>query len=195
MAMRVSQEKMIIGVDVAKNELVIYHEQYDQLEAIPNTKVAIAKWLKTLAGTSAIAIEATNVYHVLFADMAYEAGCEVYVLDGYQLSSYRKSVNIRAKTDAQDARLLARYLKNEFDELRPWIPPSPLYRQLLSLFRRRAALVQARTGLVQSWANETLLKTAFANQINSMKRLEALVEKKIRDVLQEAGLMVQVNRC
>ncbi|WP_229616346.1 transposase, partial [Pseudomonas syringae] len=40
-----------------------------------------------------------------------------------------------------------------------------------------------------------LLKTAFANQINSMKRLEALVEKKIRDVLQEAGLMVQVNRC
>ncbi|WP_154606817.1 IS110 family transposase, partial [Pseudomonas syringae] len=80
-------------------------------------------------------------------------------------------------TDAQDARLLARYLKNEFDELRPWIPPSPLYRQLLSLFRRRAALVQARTGLVQSWANETLLKTAFANQINSMKRLEALVEK------------------
>ncbi|OOK93064.1 IS110 family transposase, partial [Pseudomonas syringae pv. actinidifoliorum] len=56
MAMRVSQEKMIIGVDVAKNELVIYHEQYDQLEAIPNTKVAIAKWLKTLAGTSAIAI-------------------------------------------------------------------------------------------------------------------------------------------
>ncbi|WP_017701811.1 IS110 family transposase, partial [Pseudomonas syringae] len=107
MAMRVSQEKMIIGVDVAKNELVIYHEQYDQLEAIPNTKVAITKWLKTLAGTSAIAIEATNVYHVLFADMAYEAGCEVYVLDGYQLSSYRKSVNIRAKTDAQDARLLA----------------------------------------------------------------------------------------
>ncbi|RMO82537.1 hypothetical protein ALQ36_200030 [Pseudomonas syringae pv. primulae] len=127
--------------------------------------------------------------------MAYEAGCEVYVLDGYQLSSYRKSVNIRAKTDAQDARLLARYLKNEFDELRPWIPPSPLYRQLLSLFRRRAALVQARTGLVQSWANEPLLKTAFANQINSMKRLEALVEKKIRDVLQEAGLMGQVNRC
>ncbi|NAO64307.1 transposase, partial [Pseudomonas syringae] len=27
------------------------------------------------------------------------------------------------------------------------------------------------------------------------KRFEALVEKKIRDVLQEAGLMRQVNRC
>ncbi|WP_346400793.1 IS110 family transposase, partial [Pseudomonas syringae] len=185
----------IIGVDVAKNELVIYHDQYDRLEAIPNTKVAITQWLKALASRCAIAIEATNVYHVLFADAAHEAGCDVYMVDGYQLSHYRKGVNIRAKTDAQDARLLARYLKNELDELRPWIPASPLYRQLLSLFRRRAALVQARTGLVQSWTNEPFLRTAFANQVNSMKRFEALVEKKIRDVLQEAGLMRQVNRC
>ncbi|PYD08821.1 IS110 family transposase, partial [Pseudomonas syringae pv. pisi] len=38
MAMRVTLEKPIIGVDVAKNELVIYHDQYDRLEAIPNTK-------------------------------------------------------------------------------------------------------------------------------------------------------------
>ncbi|MCJ2371129.1 transposase [Pseudomonas sp. RGM 3321] len=142
MAMRVTLEKPIIGVDVAKNELVIYHDQYDRLEAIPNTKAAITQWLKALASSCAIAIEATNVYHVLFADAAHEAGCDVYMVDGYQLSHYRKGVNIRAKTDAQDARLLARYLKNELDELRPWIPASPLYRQLLSLFRRRAALVQ-----------------------------------------------------
>ncbi|EGH49537.1 hypothetical protein PSYPI_47021, partial [Pseudomonas syringae pv. pisi str. 1704B] len=42
----------------------------------------------------------------------------ISMVDGYQLSHYRKGVNIRAKTDAQDARLLARYLKNELDELR-----------------------------------------------------------------------------
>ncbi|EGH36109.1 hypothetical protein PSYJA_46431, partial [Pseudomonas syringae pv. japonica str. M301072] len=30
--------------------------------------------------------KATNVYHVLFADAAYEAGCDVYMVDGYQLS-------------------------------------------------------------------------------------------------------------
>ncbi|NAO55664.1 IS110 family transposase, partial [Pseudomonas syringae] len=65
MAMRVTLEKPIIGVDVAKNELVIYHDQYDRLEAIPNTKVAITQWLKALASSCAIAIEATNVYHVL----------------------------------------------------------------------------------------------------------------------------------
>ncbi|MEX5533437.1 IS110 family transposase, partial [Pseudomonas syringae] len=80
----------------------------------------------------------------------------------------RKGVNIRANTDAQDARLLARYLNNELDELRPGIPASPLYRQLLSLFRRRAALVQARTGRVQSWPSAPFLRTAVAYPVKSL---------------------------
>ncbi|MPQ69994.1 MULTISPECIES: transposase [unclassified Pseudomonas] len=195
MAMLVPVSKPIVGVDVAKNELVIYHAERDLLETIANTKAAIKKWLKALPGTVTIAIEATNIYHVLFADLAYEAGCDIYMIGGYELSHYRKGVNVRAKTDALDARLLARYLKNEAEELHPWTPPSPLYRQLLSLFRRRAALVQARTSLVQSWANEPRLKTSFAAQVRSMQRLEALVEKMIKDLLEKAGLMGQLKRC
>ena len=133
MAMLVCASKPIVGVDVAKDELVIYHAERDLQEAIPNTKTAIKKWLKALPAKVAIAIEATNVYHLLFADMAHESGCVVYMVGGYELSHYRKGVNVRAKTDALDARLLARYLKNEAEELHPWTPPSPLYRQLLRL--------------------------------------------------------------
>jgi len=195
MAMQALITKPIVGVDVAKDELVIYRADLDLLEPIPNNQTAIKKWLKPLSGNAAIAIEATNIYHVMFVDLAFEAGCDVYMVDGFELSHYRKGVKIRAKTDAIDARLLARYLKNEAEELRPWTPPSPLYRQLLSLFRRRAALVQARTGLAQSWANEPLLKTAFAAQVRSMQRLEALLEKMIKSLLEKAGLMDQLKRC
>jgi len=117
------------------------------------------------------------------------------MVGGYELSHYRKGVKVRAKTDALDAKLLARYLKNEYEELHPWVPPSPLYRRLLSLFRRRAALVQARVGLVQSWANEPLLKSAFTEQVASMQRLETLVEKMISDQLKEAGLLADLKRC
>jgi transposase len=195
MAMLVCASKPIVGVDVAKDELVIYHAERDLQEAIPNTKTAIKQWLKALPAKVAIAIEATNVYHLLFADMAHETGCVVYMVGGYELSHYRKGVNVRAKTDALDARLLARYLKNEAEELHPWTPPSPLYRQLLSLFRRRAALVQARTSLTQSWANEPLLKTSFAAQVKSMQRLEALVEKMIKSLLEKAGLLGTLKRC
>jgi transposase len=195
MAMPVSISKPIVGVDVAKNELVIYQAERDLLEAIPNNKAAINKWLKDLPSPVAIAIEATNVYHLEFADLAYEAGCVIYMVGGYELKHYREGVKVRAKTDALDAKLLARYLKNEHEELHPWTPPSPLYRQLLSLFRRRAALVHARVSLVQSWANEPLLKTAFAAQVKSMQQLEALIEKTIKEHMREAGLLSQLNRC
>lgn len=195
MAMAVSIVKPIVGVDVAKNELVIYQAELDLLETISNDKAAIKKWLKALPAPVDLAIESTNIYHLALADLAHEAGCAIYMVGGYELSHYRKGVNIRAKTDALDAKLLARYLKNEYEELRPWIPPSPLYRRLLSLFRRRAALVQARVGLVQSWANEPLLKSAFAEQVASMQRLETLVEKMINDHVKEAGLLTQLKRC
>lgn len=193
--MPISLSNPIVGVDVAKNELVIYQADSGLLEEIPNTKTSIKQWLKALPGTVAIAIEATNIYHLDFADLAYEAGCTIYMVGGYELKHYREGVKIRAKTDALDAKLLARYLKNEAEELRPWTPPSPMYRQLLSLFRRRAALVQARVGLVQSWSNEPLLKAAFAEQIKSMQRLETMIEKTINDQLKEAGLLGQLKRC
>lgn len=193
--MPVALSNPIVGVDVAKNELVIYQADSDLLEAIPNTKTSIKQWLKALLGPVAIAIEATNIYHLEFADLAYAAGCTIYMVGGYELKHYREGVKIRAKTDALDAKLLARYLKNEAEELRPWTPPSPLYRQLLSLFRRRAALVQARVGLVQSWSNEPLLKAAFAEQIKSMQRLETMIEKTINDQLKQAGLLGQLKRC
>ncbi|SEP02204.1 transposase [Pseudomonas sp. NFACC39-1] len=195
MAMPVAIHQPIVGVDVAKDELVMYHAESDQLETIPNTKAAIKKWLKALSTRVDIAIEATNIYHLEFADLAHKAGCLIYMVGGYELSHYRKGVNVRAKTDALDARLLARYLKNEGQELKPWRPPSPLYRRLVSLFRRRAAVVQARVSLSQAWANEPLLKAAFKRQVSAMQRLETLVEQKIQEELKEAGLLGQLKRC
>ncbi|WP_228273214.1 IS110 family transposase, partial [Acinetobacter soli] len=193
--MVVADSKRLIGVDVAKTELVIWDDESAELIAIPNTKAAIKKWLKGLSGAMSVAIEATNIYHVLFTDLAFEFGHTIYVVDGYALSHYRKGVNVRAKTDAIDAQLLARYLKNEGQDLTPWAPPPAIYRQLLSLFRRRAGLVQARTSLTQGWANEPLLKAAFKTHLRAMQRLELLVEKMIKGLLEKAGLMPQVKRC
>jgi len=62
MAMRVS--KSIVGTDVAKIELVTFQADLDLLIPIPNEKSAIKRWLKTLPRATAIAVEATNVYHV-----------------------------------------------------------------------------------------------------------------------------------
>jgi len=193
MAMRVS--KSIVGVDVAKVELVIYQADPDLLTSIANEKPVIKRWLKTLPGATAIAVEATNIYHVELVELAYESGFDVYIIDGFQLSNYRKGVGGRSKTDASDARLLARFLKNEGEDLRPWSPPPAVYGKLQSLLRRRASLVQAKTALTQSWANDASLKAAFAAFLKSIEKLDLLVKKKLKDVLREAGLLEQVARC
>ncbi|MBX8582738.1 IS110 family transposase, partial [Pseudomonas cichorii] len=72
MAMRVS--KSIVGVDVAKIELVTYQADLDLLTSIANEKPAIKRWLKTLPRPTAIAVEATNIYHVDLVELAYESG-------------------------------------------------------------------------------------------------------------------------
>ncbi|WP_371914665.1 transposase [Pseudomonas sp. NFACC46-3] len=79
-----------------------------------------------------MAIEACNIYHQKFADLAHAGGCVIHMVGGYELSHYRKGVNVRAKTDALDARLLARYLKTK------GVTCTPEPRRLISLLRRRA---------------------------------------------------------
>ncbi|WP_166367316.1 IS110 family transposase [Pseudomonas akapageensis] len=193
MATRVARS--ITGVDVAKVELVTYQIEADELESVKNDKPAIKRWLSGLPVNTAIAVEATNTYHLDLVELAYEAGFEVYVIDGFQLSNYRKGIGGRSKTDASDARLLARFLKNEGDDLRPWTPPPAVYGKLQSLLRRRATLVEARTSLTQSWSNDASLKAAFKTFSASMEKLDLLIQKKLKDVLREAGLMEQVSRC
>lgn len=187
--------KLIVGADVAKAELVIHHDGSDEVIKLKNSKPDIKRWLKQQPLNTAIAVEATNVYHLDLVELAHGLGFSVYVIDGFQLSNYRKSVGGRVKTDPSDARLLSRFLKNEGEDLRPWSPPPAVYGRLQSLLRRRAALVTARTAMTQSWANESLLKSAFQTFVKSIDRLDLLMQKKIKEVLREAGLLEQVARC
>lgn len=193
MAMQVQHS--FIGIDVAKDELVIYDASQHSLITIPNTPAAIRRWLKTFPGNCEIAIEATSTYHMTVSELAHKKGLHVYVIDGYQLSHYRQGIGGRAKTDACDAQLLARYLRNEKADLRRWSPPPKAYRILQSLLRRRAALVKARTALQQSLGTEPVLKVSLKSLIKRIDQLDLLIQRRLREAVKEAGLTHQVKRC
>lgn len=193
--MAMETREFIIGIDVAKAELVVHFQSNGAQMSLSNTKPEIKKWLKQQPANTALCVEATNIYHLDVVKMAYENGFKVYVIDAFQLSNYRKGIGGRSKTDAGDAALLARYLEREGRELRPWTPPPAVYGKLQSLLRRRSALVTMRTALSQSWGNEQLLKEAFKSFAQQMEKLDLLVQKKLRELLKEAGLLKQVARC
>lgn len=185
----------VIGVDVAKAEIVVYREDLETIQTIVNDRQTLGRWLKTLPAHSSIALEATSTYHLDTAELAHEMGHRVYMVDAYRLSHYRESIGQRAKTDPCDARLLARYLTSEQARLRVWSPPPQAYKVLKSLLHRRAELINLRVSITLSWSSEPLLKDELALQLKSFKQAEQSIQKLLQKVSKEAGLTENIKRC
>jgi transposase len=120
---------VIIGVDVCKDRLDLFECHSERSYSISND-----------------------------AEAAYARGHEVYLIDPYRLSHYRAGLGRRAKTDAQDAQLLARFLEREIGELRAWQPMIPGQQRFWQLLTRRAALVRCKVQLNQSLTGLGLLQ-------------------------------------
>lgn len=193
--MTIHDSQVVVGVDVAKDEIVIFRSDQEKVLVVTNERSALEKWLKKLPANSAIALEATNVYHLDTTEMAHAMGHDVYVIDGSRLNRYRDGIGVRAKTDALDAVLLARYLSKESDGLRVWSPPPKAYTQLKSLLRRRAELVRHRVAIKQSWKDEPLLKEALAAYLACLGQIEKSIQKVLKSIVDDAGMDTQVKRC
>lgn len=193
--MTIVDSRTVVGVDVAKKDIAIYRRDLNEHWTALNEAASLKRWLKTLPAHCAIALEATNTYHLNVLELAYEMGHQVFVIDPGCLNKYRSSLSKRAKTDSSDAELLARYLAKEMDELRAWNPPPEVYTQLKTLLHRRAALVHARVDLKQSWGKEPVLKEAFERVVASLDELDQEIQNLMKDILTKAGLMPQIKRC
>lgn len=182
MAMQV--EPTLVGVDVAKATLEAATSVQPTVQPIANQGAAIRSWMRGFTGPVALLVEATGTYHVALIDLAYARGWTVYVVSGLRLKRYRDSVGVRAKTDASDARLLLRYLRNERADLRAWTPPPKGYREIQSLLHRRATLVQARQQLAQALAGTRELARTAASLARALshaeRRITALLAKHFR---------------
>jgi transposase len=185
----------IIGADVAKAEIVICHHDLNQLQTIPNQPRALAQWLKTVPITACIAVEATNTYHLTLVELAHKRGHRVYLIDGYRLNHYRKGLGGRAKTDASDARLLARYLAHEHAQLRPWTPPPPAYRLLQRLLRRRASLVKTRVALTQSFGDDAAMRRLIKPLLLKLNQLVRQLEQQLMQIATQADAHHDIRRC
>lgn len=193
MAMRVIT--LEIGIDVSKAKLDIARSDQSDVDTIVNEPEAIQYWLAQLPRPARLGVEATNTYHLTLIEAAYRAGHSVYVVDGYCLNQYRKSLRVRAKTDTNDAVLLLRYLNREWQELRTWRPPSQGYRELQRLLHRRATLVQAKTRLKQSLAELPELNAEIIPLFDQFKRLEARLTARLRVVIREHQWQPDFLRC
>ncbi len=144
------EERLFIGVDVSKAELVISTHGELRARSVVNDACGIGQWLCQLPPGSLIAMESTGRYHALLALLANQAGMQVYVLNARDVHFYAQALGTRAKTDGVDSRLIARYLAQHHEQLHQWQPASALQQRLQELLTRRAQLARQRSAMRQT---------------------------------------------
>ena len=183
---------IILGIDVAKTTLAIYHWNAQHGESIINERHAIETYLRGLSGPVQLALEPTSHYHFAVIEAALALGLEVYLVNARQLAHYRQAIDLRHKSDPQDAWLLARYLAHEGHQLKPFCPRDQRAQRLWSLLLRRAAVVRSRQQVAQSMAGVPFSVRALMTQFRQvLLRLDQQIQQLIRDL----GWWADYRRC
>jgi transposase len=173
--------QITLGIDVAKDHLVWHCWNTDQCDVLDNEPASITAWLKNWTGPVRIAVEPTSHHHLALVEAALNQNCSVYLVNARQLHHYRQAVNLRSKTDPQDAWLLARYLQHEAQQLRPFRPQDRRAQRLWSLITRRATVVQAKQRLRQSMGNIRFSIRALMTQFDALlQRLDGQIQSLVR---------------
>ena len=129
------------GVDISARWFDVAHAE--AVRRFANTSVGISaclSWLATFGTPVRVGMEATGSYHLPLASALHAAGHVVLVCNPLRIARYSQAVLARTKTDATDARRIARFC--EAHDVSPWTPASPAQQRLRALVTARETLVQ-----------------------------------------------------
>jgi transposase len=174
------------GVDVSKDKLDIYLLERDLSLSAPNDEQSIASLLKRLARyrLERIVVEATGRLEHAFVSAAIDKGLPVVVVPPLKVRRFAEAAGQLAKTDAIDARLIARFAA----ALQP--TPRPVTdahsRIIKDLVVRRRQLTSLRTTEKnRRGVMPQTLKPSIDRIIESLDREIAFLEQLIQDAVEQ----------
>ena len=174
-----------IGIDISKATLDVHRLSDGAAEQFANNKVgfrALKTWLKGHDITR-IVYEPTGPYHRNF-EVAFEAHFPLIKVNPLQARRFAQSLGTHAKTDAVDARMLAKM--GAAHALSPQPGTSQNQRDLKELHIARLALIKARTRVLnrRKILTMALLKRqakALLKQLDAqIAQVDAAIEKLLK---------------
>ena len=198
--------KQSIGIDVSKNDfkvcLGIIDEQLETKNvyeyAYTNNKKGISQFIKDITRKTdqliplSFVMEATGVYHQELAYALADKQLPIVILLPNKAKSFSKSINIRAKSDVIDAKLLCQMGLER--KLSTWQPPETIFATLKVLTREREALVLQRSKLKNQLH---AYQTAFVKANKTISRIKAHIAyltKQISDAQADMKALVKQAR-
>lgn len=185
----------IVGVDVAKAELVTASLDQQAVRPLANQLEAIDAWLRELPKGTIVAMESTGVYHRLLAGRAHAAGMRVFVLNSRDVYFYAKALGARGKTDRVDARLIARYVAEHHRKLRCWQPAAAVHLRIEELVRRRSVLVTKRDAVRQTLRGCADLAAHLAGLERSFEQLLRAIDAKVQALIDADEALASAQCC
>ena len=135
----------ILGIDVAKDTVVLHDSASGQTLTIANSPGPLKKALATFVHAELVVCEATGGYERATLDAALAVGIAAHKAEPARVKAFIRSHGGYAKTDAIDARWLTRYGQDRFHTLQRWQPADPRRLALAGLVRYRQDLLKQRT--------------------------------------------------
>jgi transposase len=187
---------LLIGIDIAAENAVCYWQTADGQEtllSIHQSQTDFQSLAKKLGQVTKpencwVLMEATGTYWLRLALFLHELGCAVTVLNPTDFHYFARSQGQRAKTDAQDARLLADYARHHQPKL--WSPPPRICFALQQRLSLRDDLQQDKVrnsnrlhALKQNPYAEAAVMARLESQIAQLSSEIKALESEIRDLL------------
>jgi transposase len=184
-----SQPDLFVGIDVAKDELVIHLHPTGTLWRVANNKTGLGmlgRKLTWLAGTACLRIgfEASGGYERKLAILLDRMGLTAYLLDPTRVRSFARAERQLAKTDPLDAAVIARCLAALHAELTPHIHDPEAIRLAEHVRLRDLAVAQAvQLGNQLESIADTAMRRLIVAQVARLKALALRIEKAIALVI------------
>lgn len=138
-----------IGCDVGKACVVVFDSRTGQTSTWSNQPEALARLVATLDTTCLVVCEATGGYEAALLHAVSQAGHDAHRADARKVKAFIRSFGTLGKTDAIDARALARYGRERHTRLPLWQPADTQRARLHALVLARRDMVADRT----AWNN------------------------------------------
>jgi transposase len=181
----VMETNVFVGVDVSKDSLDVAIGPQKEIIKFGNDQKGVDSLVKKLRRIDAqlIVFESTGGYELLAASCLAEAGLAVVIVNPRQVRSFAKATGILAKTDAIDARVIARFAEAVKPEVRQLKD-----RQTSEL----AAFVTRRRQIIEMIvAEKNRLKLANKRNKKDIKDHIRWLQKRLDRIETDIGKMIQ----
>ena len=177
-----------VGIDISKDHLDLHQLPQDRASSFEANSEGISKLITYLKRRkpTLIVIEATGGYETQLAAELVTAKLSVAVVNPFQVRSYAKALGILAKTDAIDAKVLARFAQDVKPQPRPLPDEKELDLKALVMRRRQLIEMLVAEKNRQHRASSSRVKQSLQRMVNTIQQQIDQLDDQIKETVRSS---------